>query len=84
MVTYKWHLVVMVPQIWTRLLLIDRHMEISHLQKQLAEEEQLIGRIRREASADLLNTLPGFNHFRDRLAMEHRRASHMGLTFSLL
>jgi GGDEF domain-containing protein len=64
--------------------LIDRHMEISHLRKQLAEEEQLIARIRREASADLLNTLPGFNHFRDRLAMEHRRASHMGLTFSLL
>ncbi len=54
--------------------LVDRQIEISQLRRRLVEEQKLIVRIRHEASTDLLGTLPGFDHLRDRLAMEYRRA----------
>lgn len=54
--------------------LVDRQIVIGQLRRRLIEEQKLAIRIRHEASADLLATLPGFDHFRDRLAMEYRRA----------
>jgi GGDEF domain-containing protein len=55
--------------------LIDRQIVIRQLRQSLVEEHNLILRIRREASTDLVASLPGLDHFRDRLIMEHRRAT---------
>src|SRR5208337_937136 len=54
--------------------LLDRQIVIRQLRQRLAEERKRVVKIRHEASVDLLATLPGFDPFRDRLAMEHRRA----------
>ncbi len=54
--------------------LVDREIVISQLRQRLAEEQKMVVRVRHEASTDLLGTLPGFEHFQDRLAMEYRRA----------
>ncbi len=64
--------------------LIDRQLVISRLRNQVLQQQQTIVRIRHEASTDLLNTLPDFGHFQDRLAMEYRRAAGMGQPLSLL
>ena len=50
----------------------------------MKKEKREVAQIRREASADLLASLPGLNIFRDRLAMEHRRASITQQPLSLL
>ncbi len=64
--------------------LLDRQHVIRQLRQRLQEEHQRVLAMRREASADLLATLPGLDHFRDRLAMEFRRSSQMNLPLSLL
>jgi GGDEF domain-containing protein len=64
--------------------LVDRQIMIRHLRKQLEEDQRAMIKIRHEASIDLLQTLPGFEHFQDRLAMEYRRASTMSHPLSLL
>jgi GGDEF domain-containing protein len=64
--------------------LVDRQIVISNLRKRLEEEQKRVMDIRHEASVDLLGTLPGLDHFRDRLAMEFRRASHTRQPLSLL
>ena len=63
---------------------LDRQIVISQLRRRVAEEHRRVVAIRHEASADLLATLPGFDLFRDRLAMEHRRAASIHLPLSLL
>jgi GGDEF domain-containing protein len=63
---------------------VDRQVVIRHLRAQLRAERQQTVRLRQEASTDLLATLPGLNHFRDRLAMEYRRASNTRQPLSLL
>lgn len=63
---------------------VDRHMVIRHLRAELESQKRQVARIRQEASADLLTTLPGLNIFRDRLAMEYRRASNTQQPLSLL
>ena len=63
---------------------LDRHLTIHQLRKQLVEEQRLMMQIRHEASAELLESLPGIGHFQDRLAMEFRRASQTGQSLSLL
>jgi len=62
----------------------DRQMVIHNLRAELEDDERRIAKIRREASADLLTALPGPNIFRDRLAMEYRRASHSQQPLSVL
>jgi GGDEF domain-containing protein len=62
----------------------DRQVLICHLRADLAKERRQTAQIRREASADLLSTLPGFNSFCDLLAMEFRRASNTQQHLSLL
>jgi len=55
--------------------LFDRRLVIQELRRELLEEQASNVRIRHQASAELLETLPGFSHFQDRLAMEYRRAN---------
>ncbi len=66
--------------------LVDRQFLISDLRKRLAEEQKKIIRIRHEASADLLETLPDFERFQDSLAMEYRRAvtTHQPLSLEVI
>ncbi len=64
--------------------LVDRQIVIAQLRKRLAEEQRLIIRVRHEASADLLATLPDFEHFQDRLTMEYRRAAATEQPLSLV
>ena len=64
--------------------LLDRQYVIYRLRKNLAEQEAQIARLRQQASADLLGTLPGFSHFQDRLAMGFRRAAQIGEPLSLV
>src|ERR1019366_2360763 len=63
---------------------LDRQVVIRHLRTELQTEKRNVEQIRREASADLLSTIPGLNSFCDRLAMEFRRASNAGQPLSLL
>jgi GGDEF domain-containing protein len=63
---------------------VDRQVVLRHLRAVLENEKRQIAELRREASADLLTALPGPNIFRDRLAMEHRRASNAEQPLSLL
>jgi len=64
--------------------LTDREIVIGQLRKRLAEEQKMTMRVRREASTDLLGTLPGFKHFQDQLAMEYRRAAATQQPLSLV
>ncbi len=64
--------------------LLDRQLVIRHLRRALIEEQTRNVRLRQEASADLLESLPGFGHFQDRLAMEFRRAVNLRQALSLL
>jgi GGDEF domain-containing protein len=57
---------------------------INQLRQRVAKAHQRVAEIRHEASVDLLATLPGFTLFRDRLAMEIRRAASTHLPLSLL
>ena len=63
---------------------IDRQVAIRHLRAALDKQKRRVAQIRQEASADLLTTLPGLSTFRDRLLMEHRRASNTRQPLSLL
>jgi GGDEF domain-containing protein len=63
---------------------IDRQMVIHNLRAELDTRKHQVEVIRREASADLLATVPGLTIFRDRLVMEHRRAATIQQPLSLL
>jgi GGDEF domain-containing protein len=64
--------------------LMERRIVVTRLRAQVREEEQRARHLLNEASGDLLATLPGTEHFRDRLAMEFRRAANAQLPLSLL
>ena len=64
--------------------LMERRIVVSRLRARIREEEQRARRILNEASGDLLASLPGVEHFRDRLAMEFRRATNAQLPLSLV
>lgn len=63
---------------------LDRQLMIRQLRKQLVEEQNRMMQIRHEASAELLESLPGISHFQDRLTMEFRRASSTQQPLSFL
>jgi len=63
---------------------VDRQAVIRRLRLELEKERRQTAKVRREASADLLSTLPGLNCFCDLLAMEFRRASSTQQHLSLL
>jgi GGDEF domain-containing protein len=64
--------------------LLERQYVVYRLRKNLVEQQAQIARLRQEASADLLGTLPGFSHFQDRLTMGFRRAAQIGEPLSLV
>lgn len=64
--------------------LLDRQLVIRRLRRQLAEEQRLKANILEQAGADLLESMPGFSHFQDRLAMEFRRATNTQQPLSVL
>jgi GGDEF domain-containing protein len=51
----------------------DRHSTIRNLRREMIEGRRLIAETRRQASVELLKTMPNFNSFQDRLPMEFRR-----------
>jgi GGDEF domain-containing protein len=55
--------------------LFDRQSTIRRLRQQLAEERRRSSEALKQASADLLATLPNFSSFQDQLAMEYKRAA---------
>jgi hypothetical protein len=64
--------------------LLDRQRLVRRLKQDLLEQLERNVLLRQQASADLLQSMPGQDHFWDRLAMEHRRAMSMHKTLSLL
>ena len=64
--------------------LVDRQVTILNLRRQLAEDRRRAAETRIEASAELLNAIPNLSSFKDRLAMEYRRAAAAGQVLSVL
>lgn len=64
--------------------IVDRQFMIHRLRTQLAQDRQKASEALRQASADLLSTMPTFNTFEDRLTMEFRRAAAAELKLSVL
>jgi GGDEF domain-containing protein len=54
--------------------LVDRRKIIQELRNQIAEDRMRSSHAQKQASADLLQALPNFDSFQDRLPMEYRRA----------
>jgi GGDEF domain-containing protein len=59
--------VLLVVYVW------DRHGTIRRLRREMAEGRRQIAETRRQASVELLKTMPNFSSFQDRLPMEFRR-----------
>jgi GGDEF domain-containing protein len=64
--------------------LLNREYVVRQLRRNLLEQKTEMVHLRQEASADLLETLPGFSHFQDRLTMGIRRAAQTGEPLSLV
>jgi GGDEF domain-containing protein len=64
--------------------IVDRQVTIGRLRKQIAADRIRASEALNRASADLLETLPNFNTFEDRLSMEFRRAVTAKLNLSVL
>jgi len=64
--------------------LLDRQLVIRQLRGDLLQEQAENIRLRHQAACQLLETLPGFSHFQDRLAMEYRRAKTIDQPLSML
>src|ERR1700730_10468215 len=62
----------------------DRQITIHRLRYQMALDRKRSSEALRQASADLLSTMPNFNTFEDRLTMEFRRAVAAELKLSVL
>src|ERR1700722_13396186 len=64
--------------------MLDRQITIHRLRVQLAADRRRSSEALRQASADLLSTMPNFSTFEDRLTMEFRRAAAAELKLSIL
>jgi GGDEF domain-containing protein len=64
--------------------IVDRQLTIHRLRDQMALDRKRSSESLRQASADLLSTMPNFNTFEDRLTMEFRRAAAADLKLSVL
>jgi GGDEF domain-containing protein len=64
--------------------LLDRQRLVRKLKQDLIEQLERNVQLRQQASVDILQSMPGQDHFWDRLTMEHRRAMTMHTTLSLL
>ena len=64
--------------------IVDRQITIRRLRIEMALDRRRSSEALRQASADLLSTMPTFNTFEDRLTMEFRRAAAADLKLSVL
>ena len=64
--------------------IVDRQVTIHRLRDQMALDRMRSSEALKQASADLLSTMPNFNTFEDRLTMEFRRAAAAELKLSVL
>src|ERR1700733_11537242 len=64
--------------------IVDRQLTVRRLRLQIASDRQRASEALRQASADLLSTMPNFNTFEDRMTMEFRRAAAADLKLSVL
>jgi GGDEF domain-containing protein len=64
--------------------IVDRQVTIHRLRGQMALDRKQASEALRQASADLLSTMPNFNTFEDRMTMEFRRAAAAELKLSVL
>src|SRR5690348_13903943 len=64
--------------------LVDRQLTILHLRRQISEAGRRATETKLEASAELLNAIPNLSSFKDRLAMEYRRAAAANQVLSVL
>ncbi len=64
--------------------LTERQFTVRKLRRQLEEERTQTTNLLSQASADLLQSLPGYEHFQDRLAMDFRRAVSLRQPLSLV
>jgi GGDEF domain-containing protein len=64
--------------------IVDRQITIHRLRYEMALDRKRSSEALRQASADLLSTMPNFNTFEDRLTMEFRRAAAAELKLSVL
>ena len=62
----------------------DRHATIRRLRRQLDESRRRVVEVQKQASVELLNTLPDFSAFQDRLPMEFRRTAATNQKLSIL
>ena len=64
--------------------LVDRQVTILQLRREVAEAGRRATESKIEASAELLNAIPNLGSFKDRLAMEYRRATAANQVLSVL
>lgn len=64
--------------------LLERQRLVRKLKQNLIEQLERNVQLRQQASADILQSMPGQDHFWDRLTMEHRRAMTMHTALTLL
>jgi GGDEF domain-containing protein len=64
--------------------LVDRQVTIQHLRREVADASRRAAESKIEASAELLNAIPNLGSFKDRLAMEYRRAAAANQVLSVL
>lgn len=64
--------------------LVDRQITILQLRRQIVEAGKRAAETKIEASAELLNAIPNLSSFKDRLAMEYRRAAAADQVLSVL
>jgi GGDEF domain-containing protein len=66
------------------LYLLDRQLTIGRLRQQIGEERRKSSEALKQASAELLETLPNFSSFQDQLSMEYRREAAVKQNLSVL
>jgi len=64
--------------------LLDRQRLVRKLKQNVIEQLERNVQLRQQASVDILQSMPGQDHFWDRLTMEHRRAMTMHKALTLL
>jgi GGDEF domain-containing protein len=64
--------------------IVDRQITIHRLRDQMVADRKRSSEALRQASADLLSTMPNFSTFEDRLIMEFRRTASAELKLSVL
>jgi GGDEF domain-containing protein len=64
--------------------LLDRQRMVRKLKQNVIEQLERNVQLRQQASVDILQSMPGQDHFWDRLTMEHRRAMTLNKTLTLL